>query len=288
MLKNQNDMQNNDTMVTMQNAIVACVDLLGMGERVQELRMPDNAQDEAQVSKDLTKALGPVIEVDNFITSKMNCRFDHEQLLPIPDSDRTELEQAMPFMLNKHNMSDSWYLWVPVAHIPTNKVPEYGIMMFVIVLSELMLNSLAKNKPIRAGITLGPLILDPKIGPYGPALMQAHHLESKEAEYPRLLVDHCLVEQQKIIAVSNPSNKWDILRINLAKSLLSFFIQDDDGLYCIDYLHIFSAMPDLKNEMQNSLIAFAKQEHARFIEKKDAKLALRYNRLLNFILKNIK
>ncbi len=98
------------------------------------------------------------------------------------------------------------------------------------------------NILIRGGITFGKIYVDDnKI--YGPAFIRAHDLESKFANYPRVVVDPALIREFKknnLLRNENHSLKQESSYI---KEMIRL---GDDGLYFIDYLRSFiTENPDL-------------------------------------------
>jgi hypothetical protein len=69
---------------------------------------------------------------------------------------------------------------------------------------------------------------------------------------------------------------------------MTLLFQDDDGFYCLDYLHLFSAIPDVGKTMYESIIKSARKSYQEFIDNSDYKLSLKYSRLLNYLEKNEK
>lgn len=80
---------------------------------------------------------------------------------------------------------------------------------------------------LRGGLTVGKLVHSASGGPlFGPALVEAHKLESRAAIYPRIIVD------QKIIDL------WDVGRIRTEEThyLAAVVGRDFDGLRFLDYI----------------------------------------------------
>lgn len=82
---------------------------------------------------------------------------------------------------------------------------------------------------VRGGITSGELIHDGHMA-FGPALVEAHRMESETASVPRILVDPKLIK----IARQNPAPHHD--SVTEAKYVRDFVKTDDDGLDYLEYL----------------------------------------------------
>lgn len=89
------------------------------------------------------------------------------------------------------------------------------------------------GKLIRGGITEGSLYHKNNIC-FGPALNRAYYLESKEAIYPRILVDNCLVTNYEIDKINdNVSYKNEQYYIDFLKRFseyIKFKYREEDGI----------------------------------------------------------
>jgi hypothetical protein len=85
---------------------------------------------------------------------------------------------------------------------------------------------------IRGGITIGKLAKS--YGQiYGPGLVRAYELESKHAEYPRVLVDQCVLDElyrNPTLCVHDPDTDAGNLKAMLRK--------DPDGKFFVDYQRV--------------------------------------------------
>ncbi len=94
----------------------------------------------------------------------------------------------------------------------------------------------ARNVPLRGSLVIGHAGEFPDIGFYGPALAQAHHLESRVAKYPRIVVSEYLWQG---IQSSPPMAENDLFKgfihdmLGLTGKLLG---TDGDDERIIDYL----------------------------------------------------
>lgn len=116
-----------------------------------------------------------------------------------------------------------------VVSIPYNQ--EDGAFLFLCTLQHLLMN-LADNKILcRGGIVIGELYHKQSIV-CGPALIDAYMLESKIANYPRVIVGPNIIK----IAKTYKGNQNSEQHIEEAfKRVLGY---DSDGYYYIDYLNL--------------------------------------------------
>ena len=87
---------------------------------------------------------------------------------------------------------------------------------------------------IRGGMSIGKVYIDPGgNGPiFGPGLVRAYELESREAVFPRLVVDDKLLEEFK----NNPKLTQYGADDDAAKELYSLLRTGDDGMVFLDYV----------------------------------------------------
>lgn len=105
--------------------------------------------------------------------------------------------------------------------------------------------------PIRGGLAIGKLYHNPSKIIVGPALIEAHFLESEIAEYPRIVVSNKLIEFFK------RDNDW-VLRSN-------FITEDGCGMYYLDYLNLEYEIK--KPNFPNEVVEKCFEESLKNIEK---------------------
>jgi len=148
-----------------------------------------------------------------------------------------------------------------------------------------METALALKTPFRGAIEIGVAARFPQADLYGPALAKVHDLESKVAQYPRIIVGPTLIDYLNA-QVRKPENDLPS-RVNrgLAKLCLSLLSEDADGLWIIDYLG--QAFTDLGRqegwqEIRKMAFSFVLGEFERFRREDPDKLGKRYERLVAY------
>lgn len=154
----------------------------------------------------------------------------------------------------------------------------------------LHLTSLITNSPIRGGIDVGlglniSEVGDPEV--YGPVLGNAYNLESKVADYPRILVTDGLIaflEQMARLPQTTPLGR---LGSNLAAECKRFItIDDTDGKPMLDFLGV--KMTELstaeERRQQFPLIEECIAEQKRLAQSENnSKLVARYDKLAMYV-----
>lgn len=166
------------------------------------------------------------------------------------------------------NFSDLCVLWLPLEDekkwAPVGWVTSQ-ILKIVHAQSWLLFD---EQLLIRGGVTIGPLAKS--YGQiFGPGLVRAYELESKEAKYPRILVDKCVIEEfdrNPRLCVHDPKTDAAYLRGMLQK--------DADGKLFVDYLRVVAGelddpsaypghMTKLRDFIDERLKEFAGNENVR-------------------------
>lgn len=117
------------------------------------------------------------------------------------------------------------------------KVDEPSEVFFTLLeIKWLIMRLLSRKMLCRGAVTIGKLIHTENYL-FGPALVEAHTLESKAAMYPRIILDNPVIE---VSAKAKSSDHSSDQETEYVRSLLE---QDSDGMYYIDYF--FKAQTEL-------------------------------------------
>ena len=151
-----------------------------------------------------------------------------------------------------------------------------------------MLSSLAEKKiPVRGAVTVGAGAVLEDGSFYGPALAEAHHLESEVAGYPRVVIsDTARLFLDGSSSYSKDPEMDKIMKL-LAGLCRTLICQDMDGCWIVDFLgqgmrKIIPPDP-LRVEVLKNAYDFVRSEAERFRQARDIKLALRYHLLREYI-----
>lgn len=150
----------------------------------------------------------------------------------------------------------------------------------------LLLEFMALGKPFRGAIEIGNLANFPTGEPYGPCLATAHHLESKVASYPRVVVGPEAVKYLRSWIEEPDPDPPGPQYAEIAKSFFRAVSQDQDGHYFVDYLgeRFNELSPDLENRMQiqRQAMKFIGRELDRFKRADNTCLIQRYEVLRKY------
>lgn len=179
--------------------VVAFVDLLGFKNAVNESINKQN------IFNDISKALklNEQFQKDNYGVTFMN-----------------EAQDGVEIMF----FSDSFVISIPTI---TYDGPLYSLLMHLVWQA---LDILDNNFLVRGGVTIGLLYHNGNIC-FGPAMNRAYYLESKEAFYPRIIIDEFVLKRMDSLKSSNNT-------IGEERQFLNKLVKRDvfDNKLFLDYL----------------------------------------------------
>lgn len=226
------------------NYIVAVIDLLGISASLENIK--EIPSDPKKV-KEFTDSLKPTFgRVNNFRESIDEVR---SKFVTKPDEDYAKnLTVEQVEIYKKHSstevgvefFSDTAILKINLKN-STNFSPITSAWNLLGQLQTLMISFLAGGWPIRGAIELGICAeLEPH-GLFGQAISRAHHIESKIAEYPRIVIGGHFLEYLKynkaiMGADGIPLSERKII-FSFIESIEKYLEEDDDGHIIIDYLN---------------------------------------------------
>ncbi len=208
---------------------VAFFDLLGIRERYLETDyLPASEEERNALFKKLKNGVGVVQALRQALTrfeDGLNDTSDDARLDGLPSAARALVKNLRKTRVIRANVSDAIMLACPLTS-DTENFPVRGIYNAIHKSASMMLISLAAGQPIRGGLDVGTGILDGN-ELFGAALVKPYLLESKCAQYPRLVVGDSLVEY----LVHKQSSAADRVRgqveRQIAQRALSFLVCDN-------------------------------------------------------------
>jgi hypothetical protein len=120
----------------------------------------------------------------------------------------------------------------------------------------LTLTALCECQPIRGGIEVGPGLELSDEEVYGSVLEKAHFIESKLADYPRIVVGDELLKYLEVIGPRTRGTPFGPTIESLASRAKQLVTQDGDGLWMLDFLGERAAELS-KTEERQKLFALA-------------------------------
>ncbi len=266
---------------------VAFLDILGQRRKLLQLA-PIPSHDEETV-KLLRETAGNVIRLRRRLGACFE-GFGRPSLYldKLPSDARERILNARQ-SLRSRNIGDSIIMEVSFLGDEDRCASMIGVLGCIASCCILHLTGLSTKSPIRGGIDVGlgldiSASDDPEV--YGPVLGNAYNLESKLADYPRILVSNELIaylEQTARLPQTSPLGR---LANRLAAECKQFITIDADGRPMLDFLgeKIASLSTVEERRVQfagiNECIAEQKQMAQ---SENDSKLLIRYDKLAAYV-----
>ncbi|MEK6756599.1 MAG: hypothetical protein AABZ02_10660 [Bacteroidota bacterium] len=270
---------------------VAFVDLLGQREKLSQFKgVPRTNEDKDAFFQAMSETGAVVRNVRTSVAEWLanNKHVSEDALANLPPERRDEFTNVRTLEAFQTGFSDCFTVAFPLQ---VDGVDERLSRARAVVdawnallgLSALSLLSLAQGIPWRAGVDvgIGVEILPNEV--YGPALLSAYTLESRMAEYPRILVGRGLVDYLNFIEHLSPAEPLDAYAARMATRSKEFICTSDDGW---PMLHMLS--PAVLKASANLVAAkreahqWVREQHAQFWSRNDEKLYRRYARLSHY------
>ena len=208
------DSKKSDT-VTFGHYCVALIDILGQREELQKLKNLPSTEDERKEFIQLIKRTFGVIDGIRKLFESFYSGY----------STPTPIDPMLKTNLKFQTFSDTIIIYLPLATI-RDHIPLNSIYAAVLACGATFLDAMATGHPLRGGIEIGvgAEIYEGEI--YGPALSDAYRLESRVAQYPRIVVGNELISY----LWAHKESKETDLRAKFASGM---------GQYCLYLLTIF-------------------------------------------------
>jgi hypothetical protein len=278
------------TGVTLGYYAVGFFDLLGQQDYLRAMKnlpTPGDTDAFAKLGDDLKNTHGAVK-----MMRQLFAKFFELYTPKPPDDPSLTLEERAVFAkmishpIQFQGFSDSMLAFMSVHDADEARLPTQGILGIFTSAGVTFLGSMLNGHPIRGGIDIG-IGFEPEAGEiYGPALSRAYALESKIAQYPRVVVGEELVKWLTELGRQDVTDIFSRTSQNTANECLSCLTYDTDGVAIIDYLGPYFASLAAKAELDASPIHGAyetvKKFAARYKEEKNSQLAFRYASLRRY------
>lgn len=267
---------------------VGFLDVLGQQECLRSLRSLPDKSDEKQMKsfiRDLKGTYGVVTGMrrmfEGFFKSFSKRTSDISKLTA---EQRKIYKKLTSNPIQIKSFSDAIIVFVSLR---TDKVklPTRGVWGIMAAAASTALLSLAHGHPIRGGIDIGLGMEIEKGEIYGPSLSRAYTLESKIAQYPRIVVGKQCIDYLQMTASLKPNDVYSQAGAISAKQCLNLLTIDDDGCPIIDFLGDYF-WQSMGNAIEKEIVEKAYQNIIQFSERfsndNDTKKAFRYTLLRGY------
>lgn len=275
--------------------VVTMIDLLGQSAELMKWDfVPNTIAETAKWVPAVRNSVGRVLlwreEFEKrFAAYLQSLRNFEEQFAPKEPTDlRRKFDEFRQTSIRRQHFSDTLIFYSQLQN-------EHGywqvsnVAGMSVTCGALMLAALNHKTVFRGAIEVGMLThfppdSDRRTGdPYGPALAKVHHLESKVADYPRIVVGPTLLSYLDMTIRNSDTDGPAQANRAVAQQCRQHLAQDADGCWIVDYLNDAFANaggnPAGWRKLQTDAFAFVESELARFKSAGDNKLEKRYSRL---------
>lgn len=205
---------------------------------------------------------------------------------PVPQEKKNLLKGFANSSIKINQFSDFVMAHVSLAPNENAKLPVRGVYGLVMASASTMLINLAAGNPVRGGVDVGVSLEMSNDEIYGASIARAYTLESKIANYPRIVVGDECIDYLQQISENNPRNEIDIIAKLMAESIQAMIVEDVDGYKIIDYLGQ-AAKDQLIGSYNYDLISkayeFVTKTSQSFQKKRNSKVAFKYCLLKDYI-----
>lgn len=219
--------------------VVAFLDLLGQQDALHKLNALPNMENQVEVDafkQNVSNSTNPLYALESFfkvaIKSFMEGTLDESMLLP-PQQELLRQLRSTPIFYR--TFSDSLIVHIPFSK-DISKFECRAIYSVLAATAATFLSCMVHSYAIRGGIELG-LAWTLKEGEiYGPALARAHNLESKIAQYPRIVIGEELISFLKVVEGQQAVTAEEKAHAYCATKSKELLAIDDDGHTFLDWL----------------------------------------------------
>lgn len=264
--------------------VIAFLDLLGQQDALRKITALPNIENIEEVDafkQKIGELYAPLYALRSFfqtgITPFIEGGIDSSELTT-PQQELLKEFRSTP--IHYRFFSDSLIVHIPLRN-DIGKFPCRAIFGVLAASAQTFLSCMSKGWAIRGGIELGLAMDIDDTEVYGPALARAYTLESKVAQYPRVVIGEELIRYLYEVAGHEATTSEENAHAKLAEMAIRIFAVDDDGQTFLDYLgdEIQSLM---SKEMVQNAYNFTIQESIKHKECKNSKLGFRYTLLRNY------
>jgi len=268
--------------------LVVFVDILGQQHSLRQIRgLPDKTdQKQTQEFAALLKKTVGVVEglrdlFDRFFKGASKQFIDISKLTP---EQKLLYEKSRSNPLKSHMFSDFVALFLSLRD-NINKVPMRGVYLALTSAASTFLTMLASGHVIRGGVDIGIGLEICEGEIYGPVLSRAYELESKIAQYPRIVLGDEIVKYIQLQQERTEDDVFSTMNKKIAGLCSKLIAIDDDGYPFLDYLgegFKQDIAANLDPHIVERAFEFVIRESESCKENKNTKLAFRYTLLRDY------
>jgi len=270
--------------------VLGVVDLLAQADKLKGLeRLPRTDDETRRFANTFDETVGRVDSVRRefrkYFEQVMRGERGDAVYSSFTPEQRNVCDAASSFEVDLQCFSDTIVMYSPLVN-PAGDPTVLAVLAMCYATGSILCAALSTGLAYRGAIEIGVGTNYWRREVYGPVLRDAHHLESRVAKYPRIVVGPNAMQYLKDTVERKRTS--DMARLNhaLAQLVCSVIQLDGDGKPIVDYLgkpfrNWINAGDDGMAVARRGL-EFISSEQQRFIRGGNAKLANRYERLKRY------
>lgn len=268
------------------NHVVCVIDLLGQKEKLKTwCTLPDTPTLPEAFTDGMKRTAGAVnwfLKAFEDYYSQFDVQnLEQSQIHLLTEAQQSSIDRARDCTLRTHHLSDTFVFDAPLenTHGDFTPTPLYRMLG---ASAMAMLCSLAGSVALRGAITVGVGTRLDNGTFYGPALAEAHRLETEIADYPRVILSNTAIAAASRKGRFSTDEATERLLQQAAVLCREFLCGDDDGRIMVDFLgkHMRSLCDSDHATFVEQAYRFVNDEYRRWAQQKgQERLAGRYHRL---------
>ncbi len=273
--------------------LVAYIDILGQGAKLSKInKLPKTKEEKEEFNKllndtaDNVKKLHEVFQsyFDGFKEIRPEIK---EKLESWTQEMRDKFKKSKEIKLKYLYFSDTVVLYFPLDK-ETNVAPLGSVYAALTSAASTFLIMLSEKTPLRGAINIGIGTELKNSGIYGPILQNLHCLESKVAEYPRVIIGDELIQMIEDYdkETIDETDIYKTINKSLIPNINELIKIDSDKIRILNYLNksMADAFEAKRTEFYKKIKSFTDEQLKEY--KGNEKLYNRYKKLRSYIRKN--
>jgi hypothetical protein len=271
--------------------LVAFIDILDQRASLRPLKdLPENETQREEFIQTIKSTFGAVDGIRKWFSSFYDEFVNSSKGLPtsLSEQQRKMYKKLKATDVKFQYFGDTIIMYVALDRELESKAIN-GIYAALLASGTTMLCSLAARRPLRGAIDVGFGGEMYKGEIYGSCLINAFDLESKVAQYPRIVVGENAISFLMYLMnrqVQEPKGLIPAYEKAMATSCLSMVTKDIDGYGIVDYLgsgfQNLIKRAKIEDDLVPKAFEFVQEQATRWQQEQNTELAFRYNLLRQY------
>ncbi len=279
-------MQDNDSYI-FNNYVAAFIDILGQQDELDGcglLPVFDSDEDRKAFISVARESVGAIQELHNNFNTFFDSFYDTQQEYKLPPELEKDYKAIKKTEVKFQRFSDGLVAYISFSE-DSGSLPVNGLYSLIVACGSLCFIGLTSKKPIRAGVDLAWGIELNENELYGCVVSKAYNLESKVAQYPRVVIGSEVVQYLNYLAKEQGDNLHTKYNRVMANTCLSMLCTDPDGQYIVNYLGDYfreNIAENIDNNTFDDAYSYIECQENIYKEQNNTKLLSRYRHLKSY------